>query len=154
MIDDILKIVNEQVAPKLISETALTTDTVEGATKTVSDSIMAKAKFYIDNGKLLELKSIFDSGSDEEKAAFMNETKTEINTELTNQYQLSNQDADTVIDTSIPVFIEVAKEKLLGPSGKFSIMDAPKILAFFKSGGKSTKPEGGLFGGLGSIFGN
>jgi len=154
VIDDILGVVNEEVAEKLISETSLTNDNVAQAIKTVSDSIMGKAKHYIDNGKLLELKSIFDKGSDEEKEAFMNAAKEEIRTELTSQVGISKADADTVIETSIPVFIEVAKEKLLGPDGKFSFTDVPKILAFFKSGGKSIKPEGGLFGGLGSIFGN
>ncbi|MBX2845637.1 MAG: hypothetical protein KTR13_05420 [Saprospiraceae bacterium] len=150
MIEEIIELVTSEVREEITTTTALNDSNVQQAVQTVSNSIMDKAKFYIDNGKLMELKATFEKGSDEAKQGLIEEAKTEIIEQLGTELQVSSTDAESIAAITIPALIKVSKEKLLGPDGKIGFTDIPKLLAFFKSGGTSTKPSGGIFG---SIFG-
>lgn len=147
MIDEILDIVKEKIGTELVDQVGIQETQVKSGLETVSTSMMDKVKAYIDGGQLLELKDIFTSGDDTQKEALIEDVKTKINSDLANQLSISGDKAGLFSSIALPHLINVTKEKLLGSDGKIGFTDIPRLLAFFKSGGKETSGSGGL-GGL------
>lgn len=147
MINEILDIVKGKIGTELVEKVGIQEAQVQQGLETVSTSMMDKVKTYIDGGKLLELKDVFTSGDDTQKEALIEEVKTKINGDLASQLNISNDKASLFSGIALPSLIGVTKEKLLGSDGKIGFTDIPRLLAFFKSGGKEVSSSGGL-GGL------
>lgn len=147
MIDEILEVVKKNIGNELIEKVGVQENQIETGLKSVSDSMMAKIKSYIDGGKLLELKDIFTGSDDTQKNELIEEVKAKINSDLANQLNIGEDKAGIFSNIALPSLIHVTKEKLLGADGKIGFNDIPRVLAFFKSGGKETSGSGGL-GGL------
>ena len=148
MIDEILKTVDEKIGSNLASETGVSRDSIPEALSVISDTVMGKAKSYIDNNQILKLKDAFLSSDEETKEGFMTEIKNEVIEALSTKMNLGTDISSKLTELSVPEIIQVSKEKLLGPNGKVTFMDYPKLFSFFKSGGKEVKSGGlsGLFG--------
>lgn len=147
MINEILDAVKGKVGQELIEKVGIQENQIETGLNSVSTTMMAKIKTYIDGGKLLELKDIFTGDDDTQKQALINEVKSKINTDLAGQLNIGEDKASLFSNIALPSLIDVTKEKLLGADGKIGFNDIPRLLAFFKSGGKETTGAGGL-GGL------
>lgn len=148
MIESILEKVKNNIGDDLAEKTGMSPSQIPKALKSVSDSVFKKAKELIDGGNLLELKDVFLGGDEEEKSQLITEIKISISEGLQDDLNLSPIQAASFVDTSIPEIIQVSKTELLGPDGKFSFTDLPRIMSFFKSEGKEAKS-----GGLGGLFG-
>ncbi len=148
MIDTILEKVRNNIGAELVEKTGMSPDQIPQALESVSSSVLRQAKEMIDSGNLMELKDVFLGGDDAEKEQIITDTKISISEGLQDDLNLSPTQAASFVDTSIPEIIKVSKEELLGPDGKFSLTDLPKIMSFFKSEGKEVKS-----GGLGGLFG-
>ena len=147
MIDDILKKVQENIGEQLIEKSGISEDKISSSLQSISGSVFKKTKELMDSGQLMQLKDVFLGGNQEEKASFMNEMKENISSNLQAEQSITQEQANSFIDISIPELFEVSKKELLGPDGKFSFTDLPKIMSFFKSEGKEVKS-----GGLGGLF--
>jgi len=147
MIDQILQTVQQEIGQKLANHTGIDQTKVPSALETVSASIMGKAKQFMEQGKILELKDLFTGEDSEEKERFMKDMKINVSKELQEGEDISYDQAESFVDMSVPEIIRVSKEKLLGPDGKVGLADLPKLMSFFKSEGKDVSSTGGL-GGL------
>ena len=148
MIKEILTEVDQRKGEEFAHKTNIDRSKIPPALTTISSTVMKKAKSYIDDGKVMELKDIFTSGDDNAKQNFMNEIKEIIRGNLETEHQINRDSALHLTELSIPEIITVAKEKLLGADGKVGLADFPRLLSFFKSEGKEVKS-----GGLGGLFG-
>ena len=148
MINEILQQVEQEKGTEFAEKASIERAKVSPALEIISSTVMKKAKTYIDDGKVLELKDLFLSSEGDEKEAFMNEMKELITGKLNVEIDMDLQSAETLTTLAVPEIIRVSKVKLLGPDGKVGFADFPKLLSFFKSEGKEVKD-----GGLGSLFG-
>jgi|GEM_PF-3977987 len=145
MIEEILQEVKSKANPNITSKTALTEEQSSSSIKFLSDIIFREAQQMLDQGNLMELKNMFDTASDDEKKAFVEEKKAVFLTELSDSEGISKEEGEVVATVALPIFMKVAQDKLLD-GRQPGLMDIPKILAFIKSGGTSTSGGGGLFG--------
>lgn len=148
MINEILQQVQQQKGMEFAEQTNITESQIPIALEVISSTVMKKAKSYIDDGKVLELKELFLDGDSEEKQNFMDNLKQNIGEKLNSELGIELQSGLQLTELAVPEIIKVSKEKLLGPDGKVSFTDFPRLLSFFKSEGKEVKE-----GGLGSLFG-
>ncbi len=152
MIEEILLEVKDKVTPDLVKETGLDSEKTNAAIDIINEAVFDEANHYLDKGNLLQLKSVFENSSNEEKMALFNEFKDKVNQKLFDELQIEADAAGKIFDRTTPELMQSARFKVLGPKGDFKITDVPKIIGFVKSRGKNAK-AGGLGGMFGSIFG-
>lgn len=148
MIDNILSKVNEKFGSELSQITSLDRSSIPQALQVISSTVLKKAKSYLDNGQLMEIKDVFMGGDKEKKTQYMNDMKQEIETNLSDSLGIDAETATTLTERAVPEIIQIAKEELLGPDGKFGLTDIPRLMSFIKSEGKEAKA-----GGIGGLFG-
>jgi len=148
MIENILEKVKNNIGSELAEKTGMSADQIPQALKSVSTSVLRKAKGMIESGNIMELKDAFLGSDETEKEKLITEVKISISQGLQDDLNLNPIQAASFVDASIPEIIRVSKEELLGPDGKFSLTDLPKIMSFFKSEGKEASS-----GGIGGLFG-
>ncbi len=146
MIDSILKTLKQEVGGKILGETNLPTDKLDGVFNVVGESAKSEVVSQLSSGNLSSLTSLFSNNANSSGAnQLQSNLQTSIVSGLIKKLGLSDGMANTISQIVVPALINLVTKK----NSQTPDDDPSPITDIF---GSITGDKGGLGGMVGNLF--